>query len=129
MYSYFIMLLSTTISLSFFFFNDTATTEIYTLSLHDALPICAEVGRIRDTGFLQVSLGALRHPARIAPIRLPAERIDGIPDHYQCRGVAERVQERRRRIGDQQHVRFVDGSPSANGAGVETETILEAVLL
>ena len=26
----------------FFFFNDTATTEIYTLSLHDALPICAD---------------------------------------------------------------------------------------
>src|SRR4029077_21298276 len=26
-------------SFSFFFFNDTATTEIYTLSLHDALPI------------------------------------------------------------------------------------------
>src|SRR2546426_5114127 len=26
---------------SFFFFNDTATTEIYTLSLHDALPIYA----------------------------------------------------------------------------------------
>src|SRR3989337_1275647 len=25
----------------YFFFNDTATTEIYTLSLHDALPICA----------------------------------------------------------------------------------------
>src|SRR2546427_5621865 len=30
-------------SFSFFFFNDTATTEIYTLSLHDALPIfCSE---------------------------------------------------------------------------------------
>src|SRR5690349_22854730 len=27
------------LSFSFFFFNDTATTEIYTLSLHDALPI------------------------------------------------------------------------------------------
>src|SRR2546421_13113970 len=27
--------------LLFFFFNDTATTEIYTLSLHDALPICS----------------------------------------------------------------------------------------
>src|SRR5260370_33923221 len=26
-----------------FFFNDTATTEIYTLSLHDALPICARL--------------------------------------------------------------------------------------
>src|SRR5688572_31951541 len=29
--------------LLFFFFNDTATTEIYTLSLHDALPIYARV--------------------------------------------------------------------------------------
>src|SRR6266571_9470157 len=28
------------INILFFFFNDTATTEIYTLSLHDALPIC-----------------------------------------------------------------------------------------
>src|SRR2546422_6982663 len=28
-----------------FFFNDTATTEIYTLSLHDALPICVLVAR------------------------------------------------------------------------------------
>src|SRR2546427_11904761 len=31
----------------FFFFNDTATTEIYTLSLHDALPISLE--RVLDT--------------------------------------------------------------------------------
>src|SRR2546430_13021854 len=30
-------------SMLFFFFNDTATTEIYTLSLHDALPICPHV--------------------------------------------------------------------------------------
>src|SRR5215510_7180496 len=28
----------------FFFFNDTATTEIYTLSLHDALPTCSATG-------------------------------------------------------------------------------------
>src|SRR5256885_4100518 len=33
---------------SFFFFNDTATTEIYTLSLHDALPI-SRGGRLRRT--------------------------------------------------------------------------------
>src|SRR6266480_6996685 len=31
-------------TLLFFFFNDTATTEIYTLSLHDALPISARAG-------------------------------------------------------------------------------------
>src|SRR2546430_10841113 len=35
----------------FFFFNDTATTEIYTLSLHDALPICARSGS--DPGHLE----------------------------------------------------------------------------
>src|SRR5437868_15476727 len=34
-----IVLWSVFVSVSFFFFNDTATTEIYTLSLHDALPI------------------------------------------------------------------------------------------
>src|SRR5687768_18592995 len=32
-------MLSINVLFSFFFFNDTATTEIYTLSLHDALPI------------------------------------------------------------------------------------------
>src|SRR3712207_8305095 len=31
-----------------FFFNDTATTEIYTLSLHDALPILSRSGRTRS---------------------------------------------------------------------------------
>src|SRR6266498_2414577 len=39
----------------FFFFNDTATTEIYTLSLHDALPICSEIRQHR--------LRPARHPA------------------------------------------------------------------
>src|SRR3989454_4434244 len=36
----------------FFFFNDTATTEIYTLSLHDALPIFDAGGAERDGGEL-----------------------------------------------------------------------------
>src|SRR3989442_6231299 len=48
-YTRLLLLVSTTFQLltrlplpfSFFFFNDTATTEIYTLSLHDALPILA----------------------------------------------------------------------------------------
>src|SRR2546422_5364611 len=39
-------------SLAFFFFNDTATTEIYTLSLHDALPILP-FGGLHPRGGLQ----------------------------------------------------------------------------
>src|SRR6266550_6224951 len=36
------------VALTFFFFTDTATTEIYTLSLHDALPICCASGGCED---------------------------------------------------------------------------------
>src|SRR2546430_16182465 len=44
----------------FFFFNDTATTEIYTLSLHDALPISMPEGRVaRDP----VAREMVREPA------------------------------------------------------------------
>src|SRR5438477_10426029 len=41
--------------LHLFFFNDTATTEIYTLSLHDALPICRLVA---PTGIVQAAAPA-----------------------------------------------------------------------
>src|SRR3712207_8105339 len=49
------------------FFNDTATTEIYTLSLHDALPIyevgpgdvAEEVDRLRDRRLVEVHLRQL----------------------------------------------------------------------
>src|SRR5215813_7867592 len=40
----------------FFFFNDTATTEIYTLSLHDALPIWTAL-----SGFVLLCVGGDRH--------------------------------------------------------------------
>src|SRR3712207_7466074 len=45
----------------FFFFNDTATTEIYTLSLHDALPIFldAQAAQVRHLGPLS---GQLQRP-------------------------------------------------------------------
>src|SRR5690554_7492793 len=37
-----------TLNFFFFFFNDTATTEIYTLSLHDALPILRTLAQASD---------------------------------------------------------------------------------
>src|SRR5256885_17238884 len=50
----------------FFFFNDTATTEIYTLSLHDALPIShAAVDRKRMRGDHRARVGGeVEHPVR-----------------------------------------------------------------
>src|SRR5574339_739231 len=47
----------------FFFFNDTATTEIYTLSLHDALPI-SRSGRRRGPGASRPPPGSAACPDR-----------------------------------------------------------------
>src|SRR3712207_9151702 len=44
------MMVCSTCILFFFFFNDTATTEIYTLSLHDALPILQQTHRHLRSG-------------------------------------------------------------------------------
>src|SRR2546430_9609256 len=44
------------ISPIFFFFNDTATTEIYTLSLHDALPILKKKRSTRYILFVQTQI-------------------------------------------------------------------------
>src|SRR2546421_7619255 len=46
----------------FFFFNDTATTEIYTLSLHDALPISSET-RVDPVGSVDRTPGTARSAA------------------------------------------------------------------
>src|SRR2546422_11600000 len=54
-------LLITILFFIFFFFNDTATTEIYTLSLHDALPIFG--GNYAESRLLAV-LAALLHSLR-----------------------------------------------------------------
>src|SRR6266516_1581326 len=69
----------------FFFFNDTATTEIYTLSLHDALPILRRSGAVLmvgrradhlrllplDSGAPRSGFGEGRHRGRSASRRLP----------------------------------------------------------
>src|SRR3989442_7388742 len=56
-------------SLLFFFFNDTATTEIYTLSLHDALPISRPALRCQmPSGPRAASRAAAATPASPAPM-------------------------------------------------------------
>src|SRR5438477_3398847 len=63
--------------LAFYFFNDTATTEIYTLSLHDALPISNRSGQQADTDATRHLQQAGSRPAAVASFgRLLAGRGD-----------------------------------------------------
>src|SRR5258707_2615610 len=52
------------ISVLFFFFNDTATTEIYPLPLHDALPIFGEVIRLLLEAYYEPQFSARSHGFR-----------------------------------------------------------------
>src|SRR5258708_40215787 len=71
----------------FFFFNDTATTEIYTLSLHDALPISA--------GVALMQVATLAHDRRSSPTPRRARSEEHTselqsPDHLVCRLLLEK---------------------------------------
>src|SRR6267143_6483910 len=98
------------IILFFFFFNDTATTEIYTLSLHDALPICDHhqldrlqtlpVDLARDhlgLGYLELESLAAHHLDQDRELELAAPRdlgaVGGIRVLDPDRDVAQRLLE------------------------------------
>src|SRR5256885_5613121 len=59
----------------FFFFNDTATTEIYTLSLHDALPISA--AQVHDMALRLAPEKVLRQRAKA--VRARQHAVDALP--------------------------------------------------
>src|SRR2546422_4939119 len=66
----------------FFFFNDTATTEIYTLSLHDALPILS-ARSASSTGSRRPLIARLWHGA------VPAAKGDDYAAYLRRTGVTE----------------------------------------
>src|SRR6185436_21188229 len=71
----------------FFFFNDTATTEIYTLSLHDALPISISSSN-RDSPFSPAAAKWARACARWRSEEHTSELQS--PDHLVCRLLLEK---------------------------------------
>src|SRR5258708_33373058 len=74
---------------TFFFFNDTATTEIYTLSLHDALPICIEDERLA----LSIEGSSKGFPDATFAVGIRSEEHTSelqSPDHLVCRLLLEK---------------------------------------
>src|SRR5258708_30935878 len=80
----------------FFFFNDTATTEIYTLSLHDALPISApscarraDSSRSPPSGHFPGSRQTARSNRRFPRSEEHTSELQS-PDHLVCRLLLEK---------------------------------------
>src|SRR5260363_284871 len=74
-----------------FFFNYTATTEIYTLSLHDALPICR---RPRSTASARRSRFARSGKSRSAACRSEEHTSElQSPDHLVCRLLLDKTKQ------------------------------------
>src|SRR2546425_7198013 len=66
----------------FFFFNDTATTEIYTLSLHDALPIYTWPGATRSEMRHELTMVLRRDVSRTrSPSSSPSSRASRSEEH------------------------------------------------
>src|SRR5256885_9872027 len=92
-----------TLDLPFFFFNDTATTEIYTLSLHDALPICVhhDLGAAVDLHIEQVAhalgLEHGRSEEHTSELQSPCNLV--------CRLLLEKKKTIRMRVGRDRHHR------------------------
>src|SRR5258708_11367607 len=77
----------------FFFFNDTATTEIYTLSLHDALPISRRRSSNTQPSIRSARTGGscCRPMYRISPRRSEEHTSElQSPDHLVCRLLLEK---------------------------------------
>src|SRR2546422_7838946 len=65
----------------FFFFNDTATTEIYTLSLHDALPISSRRGRSPQCGIDRRAVRAVASDPRVPETGGRARGVARLEEH------------------------------------------------
>src|SRR5438552_18223036 len=83
----------------FFFFNDTATTEIYTLSLHDALPIWREEA-LKIYRWYAPLLHLDPHPKLVQYIKLRSEEHTSelqSPDHLVCRLLLEKKKKKNKK--------------------------------
>src|SRR5690349_22898652 len=92
----------------FFFFNDTATTEIYTLSLHDALPIFEEDERKRCRPF------GFRGRSELVQERAPVQQAGRSEEHTSelqsrrdlvCRLLLEKKKKKKKKTAEKKNRR------------------------
>src|SRR3990170_7290503 len=111
-----------------FFFNDTATTEIYTLSLHDALPISSQVLMLSENTTSRMPLHSCSELKRSEEHTSELQS----PDHLVCRLLLEKNCLRRcnhggtalggrpdDRSGEAERARRQAGTPAHEGRSID----------
>ena len=95
----------------------------------EELGLGAPVGHVADARGLQIGLGLLRGAARVAVVGFVGVRLDdGAVKAQRLLGV-ERVDIGRAHVGQQLHVRLVDGLPPGDRRAVEHEAFVQEVLV
>ena len=79
------------------------------------------VRRRGDAGRGEVALRLHGDPARVARVELPRDRVHDVADQRQRRHLVDRVHERGRGVGDQEHVRLLDLLEPADRRAVEAD--------
>ncbi len=95
----------------------------------EELALRADEARVGDTRGAQVLLGALREPPRILVVRLVRRRLRDLAEQRERRHLGERIEERRRRVGHEDHVALLDALPAADRGAVEAEALVERGLV
>ena len=95
----------------------------------EELTLGAHVGRVRDARLVEIRLRPLGDAARVAVVLLAGERVGDLADDRERRRLGERIEDRARRVGHQQHVRLRDPLPAADRGAVEPEPLVEGRLV
>ena len=107
--------------LFFFFFNDTATTEIYTLSLHDALPICGNTYLVKPSEKVPLTMQKIFElidqsdfpPGVVNLVNGAKETVDAILQHPDIRAISF--------VGSSPVARYIYAQAAANGKRVQCQ--------
>ena len=91
----------------------------------EELGLGTEIGGVADAALLEIGLGLLRRRAGIARIGLSGDRLVDVAEQDQGRLRGEGIEHRRIGVGQQHHVRLMDGAPAGDRGAVEHDAVDE----
>ncbi len=95
----------------------------------EELALRPHVGGVGDARLGQIRLRAAGDDAWVARVALAGDRVGDLADQRERGRLGERVEDRARRVGHEQHVRLRDALPASDRGAVEPEALVEGRLV